>query len=117
MRKAALEAIAHVDWMPAWGEQRITSMIAVRPDWCVSRQRTWGVPIPLFVDKVSGELHPRTQELIAEVAKLVEHDGIDAWFDLDAAALLGVDSSQYDKATDVMDVWFDSGVVHHLRVA
>jgi isoleucyl-tRNA synthetase len=113
LRKAALEAISHVDWMPAWGEQRITSMIAARPDWCVSRQRTWGVPIPLFVDKVSGELHPRTHELIAEVAKLVERDGIDAWFDLDASAQLGIDLNQYDKATDVMDVWFDSGVVHH----
>jgi isoleucyl-tRNA synthetase len=113
LRKAALEAISHVDWMPEWGEQRITSMIAARPDWCVSRQRTWGVPIPLFVDKVSGELHPRTHELIAEVAKLVERDGIDAWFDLDASAQLGVDLNQYDKATDVMDVWFDSGVVHH----
>jgi isoleucyl-tRNA synthetase len=112
LRKAALEAISHVDWMPTWGEQRIASMIAARPDWCVSRQRTWGVPIPLFVDKVSGELHPRTHELIAEVAKLVERDGIDAWFDLDAAKL-GVDLKQYDKATDVMDVWFDSGVVHH----
>ena len=113
LRKAALEAISHVDWMPTWGEQRITSMIAARPDWCVSRQRTWGVPIPLFVDKLSGELHPRTHELIAEVAKLVERDGIDAWFDLDASAQLGVDLNQYDKATDVMDVWFDSGVVHH----
>ena len=113
LRKATLEAISHVDWMPAWGEQRITSMIAARPDWCVSRQRTWGVPIPLFVHKVSGELHPRTQELIEEVAKLVERDGIDAWFDLDASAVLGVDLDQYDKATDVMDVWFDSGVVHH----
>jgi isoleucyl-tRNA synthetase len=113
LRKGALEAIAHVDWMPAWGEQRITSMIAARPDWCVSRQRTWGVPIPLFVDKVSGELHPRTHELIEEVAKLVERDGIDAWFDLDAGVLLGVDSSRYDKATDVMDVWFDSGVAHY----
>jgi isoleucyl-tRNA synthetase len=113
LRKAALEAISHVDWMPTWGEQRITSMIAARPDWCVSRQRTWGVPIPLFVDKVSGELHPRTHELIAEVAKRVEREGIDAWFDLDASAELGVDLNQYDKATDVMDVWFDSGVVHH----
>jgi isoleucyl-tRNA synthetase len=113
LRKGALEAISHVDWMPTWGEQRITSMIAARPDWCVSRQRTWGVPIPLFVDKVSGELHPRTHELIAEVAKLVERDGIDAWFDLEASSLLGAEAGQYDKATDVMDVWFDSGVVHH----
>jgi isoleucyl-tRNA synthetase len=113
LRKGALEAISHVDWMPGWGEQRISSMIAARPDWCVSRQRTWGVPIPLFVDKISGELHPRTAALIEEVAKRVEQGGIDAWFDLDAAALLGAEQSQYDKATDVMDVWFDSGVVHH----
>jgi isoleucyl-tRNA synthetase len=113
LRKGALEAISHVDWMPAWGEQRITSMIAVRPDWCVSRQRTWGVPIPLFVDKESGELHPNTAALIEEVAQRVERDGIDAWFDLDAAELLGPDAAQYDKTTDVMDVWFDSGVVHH----
>src|SRR5476649_1753475 len=113
LRKGALEAISHVDWMPAWGEQRISGMIAGRPDWCVSRQRTWGVPIPLFVARATGELHPKTGELIEEVAKLVEQGGIDAWFDMDAAALLGPDASQYDKATDVMDVWFDSGVVHH----
>jgi isoleucyl-tRNA synthetase len=113
LRKGALEAISHVDWMPAWGEQRISSMIAVRPDWCVSRQRTWGVPIPLFVDKESGELHPNTAALIEEVAQRVEQGGIDAWFDLDAAALLGRDAGRYEKATDVMDVWFDSGVVHH----
>jgi isoleucyl-tRNA synthetase len=113
LRKGALEAIAHVDWMPAWGEQRISGMIAGRPDWCVSRQRTWGVPIPLFVDKLSGELHPRTGELIEAVAQRVEKEGIDAWFEMDAAALLGPDADRYDKATDVMDVWFDSGVVHH----
>src|SRR6202522_386708 len=113
LRKAALEAISHVDWMPTWGEQRIASMVAARPDWCVSRQRTWGVPIPLFVDKVSGELHPRTGELIEAVAQRVEKGGIDAWFDLDVVELLGAEADQYDKATDVMDVWFDSGVVHH----
>jgi len=113
LRKGALEAIEHVDWMPAWGEQRISAMIAGRPDWCVSRQRTWGVPIPLFVNKQSGDLHPRTAELIEAVAKLVEVGGIDAWFDLDPATLLGAEASLYDKATDVMDVWFDSGVVHY----
>ncbi len=113
LRKAALEAIGHVDWMPQWGEQRISGMIAGRPDWCVSRQRTWGVPLPLFVHKTSGELHPRTQELIELVARRVEVDGIDAWFDLEASSLLGAEASDYDKAGDVMDVWFDSGVVHH----
>jgi isoleucyl-tRNA synthetase len=113
LRKATLEAIAHVDWMPEWGEQRIAGMIAGRPDWCVSRQRTWGVPIPLFVHKETGELHPRTSELIEAVARRVELAGIDAWFDLAAADLLGAEAEHYDKATDVMDVWFDSGVVHH----
>ncbi len=113
LRKGALEAITHVDWMPGWGEQRISGMIAGRPDWCVSRQRTWGVPLPLFVDKSSGELHPRTAQLIEEVAARVEHGGIDAWFDLDPAELLGEEAGRYDKATDVMDVWFDSGMVHH----
>jgi isoleucyl-tRNA synthetase len=113
LRKGALEAISHVDWMPSWGEQRISSMIAARPDWCISRQRTWGVPIPLFSDKESGELHPRTPELIETVAQLVEKGGIEAWFELDPAALLGEEAARYDKATDVMDVWFDSGVAHH----
>jgi isoleucyl-tRNA synthetase len=113
LRKGALEAISHVDWMPGWGEQRITSMIAARPDWCVSRQRTWGVPIPLFVDKQTGELHPRTPELIEMVAQSVERDGIEAWFELDPKSLLGAEAERYDKARDVMDVWFDSGCAHH----
>ena len=114
LRKGALEAISHVDWMPTWGEQRISSMIAVRPDWCVSRQRTWGVPIPLFVDKESGELHPRTAELIEEVAKRVERGGIDAWFDLDAASLLGRRCGT--STTKPPTSWMCGsipGVVHH----
>jgi isoleucyl-tRNA synthetase len=117
LRKAALEAITHVDWMPSWGEQRIYGMIAARPDWCVSRQRTWGVPIPLFVHKLSGELHPRTQEIIEQVAKRVDLAGIDAWWEMSAEELLGADAKDYDKATDVMDVWFDSGCVHHCLTA
>jgi len=112
LRQATLEAIKHVDWMPDWGEQRITGMIAGRPDWCISRQRTWGVPLPLFVHKETGALHPRTAELIEAVALRVEKEGIDAWFELDPAALLGADAPLYDKAADVMDVWFDSGVAH-----
>jgi len=113
LRKGALEAISHVDWMPSWGEQRICSMIVARPDWCVSRQRAWGVPIPLFSDKESGELHPRTHELIEAVAQRVEKDGVEAWFELDPATLLGDEATRYDKSNDVMDVWFDSGVAHH----
>ena len=110
LRAHTLRDIPGVQWTPAWGEPRITGMIESRPDWCISRQRTWGVPIPLFVHKVSGELHPRTQELIGAAAARVEAGGIDAWFDLDPAELLGADAAHYDKVTDVMDVWADSGL-------
>ena len=110
LRAHALEDIRKVSWTPAWGEQRITGMIENRPDWCISRQRTWGVPIPLFVHRVSGELHPRTQELIEQAAARVEQGGIEAWFALDPAELLGPEAKDYDKVTDVMDVWADSGL-------
>jgi isoleucyl-tRNA synthetase len=110
LREHALRDIREVQWTPAWGEQRITGMIASRPDWCISRQRTWGVPIPLFVHKESGELHPRTAELIAAAAARVEQGGIDAWFALEPRELLGGDAAHYDKVTDVMDVWADSGL-------
>jgi isoleucyl-tRNA synthetase len=113
LRAGAMAEIVRVNWTPEWGEQRIQGMIENRPDWCVSRQRTWGVPIPLFVDKKSGELHPRTEELIERVAERVEQHGIDAWFDLDACELLGEEAADYDKVTDVMDVWMDSGLMHH----
>jgi isoleucyl-tRNA synthetase len=85
-------------------------MIETRPDWCISRQRTWGVPIALFIHNETDTLHPRTPELIEAVAALVEKGGIDAWFDLDAAELLGKDAGDYRKVTDVMDVWLDAGV-------
>jgi isoleucyl-tRNA synthetase len=110
LREHTLRDIRGVQWTPAWGEQRITGMIESRPDWCVSRQRTWGVPIPLFVHKVSGELHPRTQELIEAAAARVEQGGIDAWFALEPRELLGTDAAHYEKVTDVMDVWADSGL-------
>ncbi|HEV3286876.1 MAG TPA: isoleucine--tRNA ligase [Steroidobacteraceae bacterium] len=110
LREHALRDIREVQWTPAWGEQRITGMIASRPDWCISRQRTWGVPIPLFVHKESGELHPRTAELIAAAAARVEQGGIDAWFALEPRELLGADAAHYEKVTDVMDVWADSGL-------
>ena len=110
LRARALEHIKQVAWTPAWGEQRITGMIEKRPDWCISRQRTWGVPIPLFVHKVSGELHPRTAELIERAAERVEQGGIEAWFALDPQEWLGAEAAEYDKVTDVMDVWADSGL-------
>jgi isoleucyl-tRNA synthetase len=110
LRAHALHDIRQVHWTPAWGEQRITGMIANRPDWCISRQRTWGVPLALFVHRQTGLLHPRTEELLLQVAARVETGGIDAWFALDPAELLGADSAHYDKVTDVMDVWADSGL-------
>jgi isoleucyl-tRNA synthetase len=112
LRARALAEIEKVTWTPGWGEERIVGMIAGRPDWCISRQRTWGVPIPLFVHKESGALHPRTQELIEQVAKGVEREGIDHWFDLEAKSLIGADAAAYDKVGDTLDVWFDSGCVH-----
>jgi isoleucyl-tRNA synthetase len=110
LRAGALRDIKGVQWTPAWGEQRITGMIENRPDWCISRQRTWGVPIPLFVHRTSGALHPRTDEIIEQVAARVERGGIEAWFALDPAELLGAEASAYDRVQDVMDVWADSGL-------
>jgi isoleucyl-tRNA synthetase len=113
LREAALKSIRDdVDWFPAWGEERIAGMVAGRPDWCISRQRTWGVPIALFVDKVDHAPHPRSVELMEAVAQRVEKDGVDAWYALDPAELLGAEASQYEKITDILDVWFDSGVTH-----
>ncbi|MBM2830495.1 MAG: isoleucyl-tRNA synthetase [Gammaproteobacteria bacterium] len=112
LRNNALQAIDNVKWIPDWGQQRIKGMLAERPDWCISRQRTWGVPITVFVDKKTGELHPETTRLIEEIAKRVEQGGIDAWFDLDAKELIGTEASAYEKVMDTLDVWFDSGVTH-----
>ena len=113
LRERALAAIGEVEWLPDWGRARIEGMVAGRPDWCISRQRTWGVPIALFVHRKTGELHPDTERLIEEVALRVERHGVDAWFELDAAELLGNEAGDYDKVGDTLDVWFDSGTSHY----
>ena len=112
LREQALSEVKRVAWIPEWGQARIESMMEGRPDWCVSRQRTWGVPIAFFVHKETGELHPRTAELVEQVAQRIEQQGIEAWFELGAAELLGDEAEHYEKMTDTLDVWFDSGVTH-----
>ncbi|MDO9267910.1 MAG: isoleucine--tRNA ligase [Methylobacter sp.] len=112
LREQALNEVKRVAWIPEWGQARIESMMEGRPDWCISRQRTWGVPITFFVHKETGELHPRTAELIEQVAQRIEQQGIEAWFELEAAELLGDEAEHYEKMTDTLDVWFDSGVTH-----
>ena len=113
LRGDALAAIDTVEWIPEWGKQRIQGMVGTRPDWCISRQRTWGVPIPLFTHRETDEIHPDTPRLIEEVSACIESHGIDAWFEMNAADLLGPDADTYQKVTDTMDVWMDSGMVHH----
>lgn len=112
LKADALKAIEGVRWIPGWGRNRIQAMIEQSPDWCISRQRTWGVPITLFIHKETQDLHPQTAELIEAVAQTIETDGIDAWYTLDKSELLGEDANSYDKVTDTLDVWFDSGVTH-----
>ncbi|WP_028695918.1 isoleucine--tRNA ligase [Pseudomonas cremoricolorata] len=112
LRARALKAVEETKFVPAWGQARLHAMIANRPDWCISRQRNWGVPIPFFLNRQTGELHPRTVELMEEVAQRVEQQGIEAWFKLDSAELLGEEADQYEKIADTLDVWFDSGTTH-----
>ena len=112
LRDNAMQEIDRVEWLPDWGKARIQGMVEGRPDWCISRQRTWGAPIALFIHKETGEPHPQTVELIEQVAQRVEQEGIEAWFSLDPAVLLGDDAEFYDKVPDTLDVWFDSGVTH-----
>lgn len=112
LRAQALAEIKQVQWVPEWGQNRIEAMVENRPDWCISRQRTWGVPLALFVHKDTQELHPRTAELMEQVALRVETEGIQAWWDLDSTELLGEEADQYEKVLDTLDVWFDSGSTH-----
>jgi isoleucyl-tRNA synthetase len=112
LRQTALQGIEETEFFPAWGKARLHGMIANRPDWTLSRQRQWGVPMAFFVHKESGDLHPRTPELLEAVAGLVEKSGIEAWHALDPATLLGEEASMYVKNRDTLDVWFDSGSTH-----
>ena len=111
LRDDALRAIDATQWIPAWGEARIRGMVEGRPDWCISRQRTWGVPMAVFIDRETQQLHPDTPALLARVADAVERDGLEAWFG-STPADWGIDETRYEASTDTLDVWFDSGVVH-----
>src|SRR5262249_29112467 len=111
LRQTAQRAIAETEFFPDWGRARIQAMIESRPDWCVSRQRSWGTPIPFFLDKETDELHPDTPALIEKVAQRVEQQGIEGWFALTPEEL-GVDAQRYRKVSDTLDVWFDSGTTH-----
>ncbi len=112
LRDQALENIKRLQFTPGWGEARLRGMIENRPDWCISRQRYWGVPIALFIHARSGQIHPDTANLMEQVAQRIETNGVDAWYDLDPAELLGADAADYIKVTDTLDVWFDSGTTH-----
>ena len=110
LRETALAGVDATKFIPSWGYNRLHAMIENRPDWCISRQRNWGVPLPFFMNKTTGELHPRTLEIMEEVAQRVEKEGIEAWVKAKAEDFMPAEeAAQYDKTTDILDVWFDSG--------
>ncbi len=117
LREKLLAELDKIDWLPQWGQNRMRLMIESRPDWCLSRQRSWGTPMTLFVHKETQLLHPNSLELIEKVAQKIELHGLEAWFSMDAAELLGEDAAHYDKVTHTLDVWFDSGVSHYAVLA
>lgn len=113
LREIAMNAVENTHFFPAWGKARLEAMIRNRPDWCISRQRNWGVPIPFFVHKDTRVLHPNTSDLLEQVAEKVEQQGVEAWFSLDKRELLGEEADNYNKLSDTLDVWFDSGTTHY----
>ncbi|MBR0129105.1 MAG: isoleucine--tRNA ligase, partial [Neisseriaceae bacterium] len=113
LRDIAMGEVEQTEFFPAWGRARLEAMISGRPDWCVSRQRQWGVPMTMFVHRETGEPHPKTVEFFEIIAQKIEQSGIEAWFSLDKKEILGEDADMYEKLPDTLDVWFDSGSTHY----
>jgi isoleucyl-tRNA synthetase len=114
LRQAALDAIKNVKWIPDWGQERLSGMIATRPDWCISRRRNWNVPMAIIINKETHEYHPNMPQLMEKIASLVDSHGLEAWYELSLDDFLGADASLYEKSLDGLDVWFDSGVSNRL---
>lgn len=112
LREQTIQQIDHIDWLPQWGRERMRNMIAKHPGWCISRQRSWGVPITVFIHKQTGQMHPQTVELIEQIASHIEERGVEYWFDMSPEVLLGDEAQDYEPVYDILDVWFDAGVSH-----